>query len=107
MSEPKTEFTDQLIGQLERIKTDSLLPLERRLFDTAIWFHRNAPRIPEENLKARLDFVSKTLDIVLELIALTCERMQRTETGRKQNLWTPVGAVFEDDSGKVHRFGSR
>lgn len=84
------EITEQLLNDLESIRQDGMLPLERRLMDTAIWFHRNKDRVPREDLPKRLDFMEKTLDIFLEMVALATERLQGVEGRPKsENLWLP------------------
>ena len=96
-------ITENLIKELEELSSRSELPLERRLVDTAIWFHRNRDRIPRENLPKRLDFLEKTLDIFLELTALTVDRVQQAEGRPKsRSLWLPSGVSVEGD---VRRFG--
>ena len=86
------EITEQLINDLEKMASNGMLPLERRLCDTAVWFHRNRHHVPREDLAKRLDFLEKTLDIFLEMFALTLERMQKTEGRNKsEQLWLPNG----------------
>ena len=98
-----TEITENLIKQLEQLSTENHLPFEKRMIDTAVWFHRNKDRIPPENIKARMDFLEKTLDIYLEMMAMALDRMQMAE-GRKgsTDLWLPNGMV-DFDTGK--RYG--
>lgn len=82
--------TEALLQQLEKIDAQAHLPLERRLIETAVWFHRNQPRIPDQDLKRRLDFTEKSLDILLEILGMTIERIQELE-GRSasSSLWLP------------------
>ena len=86
-------ITPQLVDALDQlVATAGHLPLERRLIDTAVWFHRNKPRLARENLMGRVDFLEKTCDILIELCALTLQRMQNVEGRPKsQSLWLPKG----------------
>lgn len=97
--------SDELIRKLEAIHNETHLPLERRLIDTAVWFHKNKDRIPRNEVERRLDFLFKTLDIHLELVALLVDRMQLAE-GRKKSdsLWLPRGGTYIDDNGKKVEF---
>lgn len=89
--EGNREITSQLINELEKMASNSMLPFERRLIDTAVWFHKNRDRLPREDLGKRVDFLEKTLDIVLELFALALDRQQRNEGRPKDNpLWMPM-----------------
>ena len=91
------EITDGLIKQLEALSTETRLPLEKRLVDTAVWFHKNKARIPRENLGARVDFIEKTFDIFIEMMALSVDRMQMMAGREKSaNLWLPSGIVDKD-----------
>lgn len=86
------EITAQLIDELEKISTANHLPLERRLIDTAIWFHRNRHYLNGVDVPRRLDFLEKTLDIFMEIFALTLQRLQQAEgRGKSENLWLPRG----------------
>ena len=102
MTDPRKESTDSLIRQLEQIQENTLLPLERRLMQTALWFHKNKDRISDPLRK--IEFMEKTLDITLELMALTVQRMQEVEGrgGKSANLWLPAGMNV---SGDVKRYG--
>lgn len=83
-------ITEQLLNDLEKMSAANMLPLEQRLCDTAIWFHRNKDRVPREDLAKRLDFMEKTLEIFIELAALLVDRTQRLEgKGRDTPLWLP------------------
>lgn len=86
------EITEQLLNEMEKLSEDGMLPLERRLLNTAVWFHRNRGRLDGTDLQRRLDFLEKVLDIFMELFALTVDRMQKAE-GRPQSakLWMPRG----------------
>lgn len=97
-----TEITENLIRQLEELRTASHMPLEKRLIDTAVWYHRNKDSLPEENVKARLEFLEKTFDIFLELVAMQVERMQIMEGRPKsQSLWLPAGMRVSGDLGEL------
>jgi len=98
-----TDITTQLIRRLEQLSTEGHLPLEKRLIETAVWFHRNKDRIPRENLGKRLDFLEKSLDIHIELVAMLVDRMQLSEGRPKsRNLWIPNGMEV---TGDLNKFG--
>jgi hypothetical protein len=98
-----TDITQELIQKLEHLSTETRLPLEKRLIDTAVWYHKNKDRIPKEDLGKRLDFMEKTFDIFLEMIAMSVDRMQISEgRSKSENLWLPNGIV-DMDTGK--RYG--
>lgn len=88
------------LRELETIAKNTNLPLERRIVDMAVWFHRNKDRIPREALDKRVDFLEKSLDISLELIAMLAERLQHAE-GRSK-LYLPRGL---DVRGDLTKFG--
>jgi hypothetical protein len=92
----KTSTTPQLINQLEDLATNSMLPLERRLVDTAVWFHKNKDRLPKEDVPRRLEFLEKSFDIFLELVALTLQRMQTVEGRKGSSLYLPRGITLND-----------
>ena len=84
-------MSDSLIRAMEQTLETTDLPLDRRLLETGIWFYKSRERIPDENVMARLAFSEKTLEIVLEMFAMTLERLRQAE-GRKSNvLYTPRG----------------
>lgn len=86
------EITERLICELEEISVANHLPLERRLIDTAIWFHRNRHHLGGVDVPRRLEFLEKTLDIFMEIFALTLQRLQQAEGRQKsENLWLPRG----------------
>ena len=73
------------VKELEKIAKKVHLPLEKHLLNTAVWFHKNKGRIPDENLKERVAFLEKSLDIFLDLAALTMQRIQRVEQRPKSS----------------------
>ena len=92
-----TIYDDQ-IKQLEAIAQRTDLPYERRLTDTALWFVKNKDRIPRDNLAARMDFAEKTMEIFIELLAMSLERMQEAEgRSHSSSLWLPNGINFSGD----------
>ena len=94
-------FTKKLIDELETLANDVALPFEQRLIQTAVWYHRNKDRIPRENVPQRLDFLEKTMDIILELMALSLDRMQQVENRKKSSiLWTASGLNASGDMTK-------
>jgi hypothetical protein len=92
-----TVITDGLIKKLEQISTDTHLPLEKRLIDTAVWYHKNKDTIPKSNVEKRVEFLEKTFDIFLELIAMQVERTQRVEGYGSDSLWLPKGMNYSGD----------
>lgn len=97
------QITESLIKDLETLADDGFLPLEKRLKDTAIWYHRNKERISRDDALKRLDFLERFLDIYLELMAMTVDRIQLSEgRGRSQSLWLPNGVSV---TGDVKKFG--
>ncbi len=98
-----TEITGNLIKQLESISAETHLPLEKRLVDTAVWFHHNKDRIPKHEVEKKVEFLTVALDIFIEMTALLVDRMQEVEGRSKSaSLWLPNGMV-DKDTGK--RFG--
>jgi hypothetical protein len=99
-----SEITNELINKLEQISDSTHLPLEQRLMDTAIWFHRNKDEISD--IPKKVEFLTKTLDIFLELTAMIVDRQQQVEGRRKSTaLWMPRGMTARDDHGKAIDFG--
>ena len=101
-----TEISKELMNKLEHMSNETRHPLEKRLVELAVWFHRNKDAIPREALSKRVDFLEKTLDIHLELVAMLVNRMQLAE-GRSKNgsLWLPRGIKVTGDDGKEVEFG--
>jgi len=73
---------------------------ETRLIDWAKWFHENKGRIPPEDLRKRVDFLQKSVDGCLELIALAALQM-RSQKASSQ-LYLPNGMRV---TGDLTRFG--
>lgn len=97
------QLVESLIKELERITGDNMLPLERRLKDTAIWFYRNRDRIPQNNIPARQEFLEKVMNIQLELMAMVVDRVQMVEGSKaSSDLWLPNG-IMDMETGK--RYG--
>jgi hypothetical protein len=68
------------------------------MIDTAVWFHKNKDRIPREALDKRVDFLEKTVDIFLEMMAMSMDRIQKAEGRRKSDsLWLPNGMTMTGD----------
>jgi len=90
------QITSELVNKLESMSNNSNLPLEKRLIDLAVWFHKNKDSLPKCEVVRRLDFLTKTIDIQLELVAMLMDRLQQAE-GRKKSssLWTINGASFD------------
>lgn len=91
-----------IIKELEEISSNEHRTLERRLIDTAVWFHKNKDRIPREALDKRCDFLEIALDILLELTALNIQRLREYEGHSSENLWLPRGIM---GTGDMTRFG--
>ena len=73
-------------------------PLERRLADLTVWFYRNRKSISPDNLHLRLKLAEDALWIMLEVIALTMDRLQELEhRGKSEHLWIPNGITVESD----------
>lgn len=98
-----SEITEQLISRLEHLNNETRLPLEKRLIETAVWFHRNKDHIPRNDLRKRIDFLEKALDIFLEMTAMIVDRAQMNEgRAKSESLWLPKGV---DASGDFTKFG--
>ena len=96
-----TEIRKELVNKLEHMSNETQLPLEGRLIDLAVWFHRNKDSIPREALDKRVDFLEKTLDIHLEMVAMLVNRMQLAEgRSKSSSLWVPKGIKMIRDDGK-------
>lgn len=100
-----TDINDDLIRKLEELGNATHLPLERRLIDTAVWYHNNKDRLPSHEVKRRLDFLEKAFDIQLEIMAMLVQRLQYSEGRPKsENLWMPRGGTYITDEGKKVEF---
>ena len=90
---------ESTLRELEQLEADHPHPLERNLINTAVWFHRNAPRIPRDNLKKRCDLYEKAIDLLIDLNAQLVQRMQGVE-GRPRNskIWLPNGMNVSGDT---------
>jgi len=75
---------------------------EERLAMWAKWYHYNKDRIPRDNIGKRMDFQEKTIDGLLELLALAGRRIQVLEQGRVPSLLLPTGVTV---TGDLTRFG--
>lgn len=69
-------------------------PLEQRMADITLWFHKNYKEIPRDNLASRQAFLEKAFWIQLEINALLLERL-RKQTG-SSHLWIPRGMRLEN-----------
>ena len=77
--------------------------LEKRLTEWGLWFHENRKRIEPMNYDKRLQFYEKTIDGLLELVAIAAEDIRVLEGRHKsQHLWIPNGIEY---SGDVRKFG--
>jgi hypothetical protein len=96
-----SEMTTQLLDQLNEMSTETAQPLEKRLIDMAVWFHKNKDRVPRNDVEKRCDFLAKSLDIHLELVALLVQRLELAEGRRNSPLWLPSG-IKDNSTGKVY-----
>lgn len=96
-----SEMTTQMLDQLDKMSTETAMPLEKRLVDMAVWFHRNKDRLARNNVEQRCDFLTKSLDIHLELVALLVQRLEKAEGRRTSPLWLPAG-IKDNSTGKVY-----
>lgn len=69
--------------------------LERRLADVSVWFYKNHKGLDTDNLAARQRFLEKGFWCLLEINALTLERMRKM--GASSGLWLPKGLMMEGD----------
>lgn len=87
--------SDNMIRELEEIAGRTNLPLERRLMDTAVWFHKNWPTMDEGDVYRRIQFLGKALDIMIEMNAMLIERLHEAEQRRRSpSLYTPRGLAL-------------
>lgn len=93
-----SEMTTQMLDQLNAMSTETAQPLEKRLIDMAVWFHKNKDRIPRNAVEKRCDFLEKSLDIHLELVALLVQRLELAEGRRSSQLWLPNG-IRDNETG--------
>ena len=91
-----------IIKELEEISSNEHRPLERRLIDTAVWFSKNKDRIPKHDLEKKVEFLTQTMNILLELFALNIERLRQVDGHTSERLWLPKGL---NASGDMKRFG--
>lgn len=89
-----------IIKELENRQKNSSHPLEKRLLETTLWYHKNLPNIPKDNLRMRLDFLEKYCDCMIENFAWMIERIQ--EKNNPAKLWLPQGMA---GGGDMTRFG--
>ena len=73
-------------------------PLEQRLADLTVWFYRNRKAVSPDNLHMRMKLAEDVLWIMLEVVALTMDRLQELEhKGKSEHLWIPNGIRVEGD----------
>jgi hypothetical protein len=95
-----TQKDDLIDGLMHNAEASGNQMLERRLADTAVWFHKNVDHIPRDNLASRQAFLEKGFWCMLEINVLLLQRL-REERGAK-NLWLPKGITMNGD---LKRFG--
>lgn len=91
MKEEDRYLTKELINKIDGISQEGMQPLNRRLMDLAVWFHKHRGDIPEEDIQKRLEFHEKMLDTMLEMIALWIN--QDINSKKSESLWLPNGIV--------------
>ena len=69
--------------------------LERRLADVSVWFYKNHKQLETDNLAARQRFLEKGFWCLLEINALTLERIRKM--GASSGLWLPKGLMMQGD----------
>ena len=90
---------NSIIAELDRRAHNSAHPLEKRMLETTTWFFKNEPHLPRDDLRRRLDFVTKYCECMVENFAWMVERLQE-EKGSK--LWLPTGM---NSGGDMTKFG--
>jgi hypothetical protein len=77
--------------------------LEKRTVEWGVWYHENKNRIPRMDFERRLAFYEKTIDGLIELLAIAAEDI-RTLEGRKRSntLYMPNGVAV---TGDIRKFG--
>lgn len=97
MSRENEKLIEELIYNSEVAEK----PLEQRLADTAAWFFNNKDRIPPMDLAKRVEFLTKTCWLLIEICALQTDRIHQAE-GKSSQLWLPRGLNARGD---VRKFG--
>lgn len=94
---------DKLIEELmHNAQASGGRPLERRLADLTVWFFKNKSTIDQLNLSARQTFLDKAMWVLIETLALTCERIHELEAAKGKSLWTVRGLSVNGD---IRKFG--
>lgn len=71
---------------------------EKRLTEWAVWFHQNKPRLPVHDLRKRIEFLEKSIDGLLECLAIAAEDIRTLEgRGKSPTLWLPSGMLQNGD----------
>lgn len=79
--------------------------LDKRVQEWGVWYLSNRKRIPEMDLKKRLDFTDKALQGCIELLAIACKDLQFLERrDPRRKLYLPREMHMIDDNGNVQRF---
>lgn len=63
--------------------------LDREAVDIGVWYVNNKNRIPTNNLEARLNFLEKTLDVLINIILLSTKDIKNLE-GRGDVFNIPI-----------------
>lgn len=79
--------------------------LDQRVEEWGVWYLSNRKRIPEMDLKKRLDFTDKALQGCIELLAIACKDLQFLERrDPRRRLYLPRALNMVNDDGTVQRF---
>jgi hypothetical protein len=74
---------------------------EERLMEWGLWYHHNVRLLPDHDLRKQIDFLKRSVDGCLELLALAAKDIQQLEGTRRQ-LWLPREVEIRGD---VRKFG--
>lgn len=92
------QSTPRLIERLKNAADNSPSPLRRRMADMCLWWTANRPRIPPDNLRARMEFNELAMSTLLEIQAMLLERLDELEhgKGRSEHLYLPRSITLHD-----------
>ena len=71
--------------------------LEEQITDWAVWYHKNADDLPENDLRKQINFLKKAIDGCLECLAIATKDIQVLEGRRRMDnkLWMPGDVRIE------------
>lgn len=70
-----------------------------RFEEWAVWFHQNKKRLPPNDLRKRLDFLTIAVDGLMELMALTINE-NRNAKNLGSKLFLPKGVILDNEEGR-------